>query len=225
MKKAVIQLSGGLDTTTVLAIAAKEMDEVYCISFDYGQRNILELECAKSNAKKYKNVKEHLIFKIDLGQIGGSALTDNIDVPKDESSNPGIPITYVPARNTIFNSIALGYAEKVRANFIYNGVNNMDYSGYPDCRPEYMESFQKMANLATSYADSEQTLTYITPLINLKKSEIIKIGLELGVDYADSLSCYDPDTQGRACGHCDACTFRLEGFAANKITDPAKYAA
>lgn len=223
MKKAIVQLSGGLDTTTVLAMAAKEMDEVYCISFDYGQRNILELECAKKNAQKYQNVKDHLIFKIDLSQIGGSALTDDIDVPKDESENHGIPITYVPARNTIFNAIALGYAEKVGANFIYNGVNNLDYSGYPDCRPEYIESFQKMANLATSYADSDQSITYVTPLINLKKSEIIKIGLDLGVNYADSLSCYDPDLKGKACGRCDACIFRLEGFAANNIADPAKY--
>lgn len=226
MRKAVVQLSGGLDSTTVLALVAHRGYAVYCISFDYGQRNLAELDYAKINAKEYC-AKGHLIFKSDLTQIGKSALTDNISVPKNKQGKGGVggvlPTTYVPARNTIFNSIALGYAESIDASIIFSGVNRVDYSGYPDCRPKYVSAFEEMANLATSYADKGRRVEYITPLMDYGKAEIIAQGLSLDVNYANTVSCYDPDEKGFACGQCDACYFRKLGFEANNIVDPTRY--
>lgn len=224
MQKAVLQLSGGLDSTTVLALASHRGYEIYCISFDYGQRNKTELEFAALNATEYK-VKEHKIFKIDLTQIGHSAMTDNIEVPKNlcGAISGGLPSTYVPARNTIFNSIALGYAETVGATIIFNGANQHDYSGYPDCRPKYISAFEEMANLATSYTEQGKKFQYVAPLIDFKKAEIIAQGLALGVNYANTVSCYDANSKGLACGECDACYFRKLGFEANEVPDPTRY--
>lgn len=224
MKKAVVQLSGGLDSTTVLALAAHGGYEIYCISFDYGQRNAAELKFAKMNAKEYC-AKNHLIFKIDLTQIGKSALTDNISVPKNQNGKVEgvLPSTYVPARNTIFNSIALGYAESIDASIIFSGINRIDYSGYPDCRPKYINAFEDMANLATSYTDKGRKVEYKTPLMECDKAEIIEKGLALNVNYANTVSCYDADEHGNACGQCDACYFRKLGFKANNIADPTRY--
>lgn len=223
-KAAVVLLSGGLDSATAMAIAISEGFGVYSISFDYGQRHRLELSAAKKVADKI-GAKKHIIFQIDLRTFGGSALTDEIEIPKNRSlDSPGIPITYVPARNTIFLSIALGWAEVIGAENIFIGVNSIDYSGYPDCRPEFIEEFEKLANIATK--TGVEGLTHIkirAPLINMTKAEIIRRGTELGVDYSITISCYDPDSEGRACGRCDSCLLRLKGFAENGITDPALY--
>jgi 7-cyano-7-deazaguanine synthase len=226
-RNAVVLLSGGLDSTTVLAIAQAAGYVPYALSFDYGQRHATELEAARSIARA-AGVAGHVVAKIDLRVFGGSALTADIDVPKDRSESEmggGIPITYVPARNTIFLSFALAYAETLEASDIFVGVNALDYSGYPDCRPEYIEAFERMANLATKAGvEGTQRLTIHAPLMQLTKEGIIRRGLELGVDYALTQSCYDPDAQGRACGGCDACTLRLRGFAAVGVPDPAPYA-
>lgn len=225
MKKAVLLLSGGLDSTTTLAIAKAQGFETYALSFAYGQRHQAELERAKAIAKSY-GVKEHRIATIDLSAFGGSALTQpDLAVPKDRDASQmqhGIPITYVPARNTIFLSFALAWAEVLKAYDIFIGVNALDYSGYPDCRPEFIEAFERMANLATAYGvENTQRITIHTPLIHLSKAEIIQKGLALGVDYAATISCYDPGEEGRACGHCDACLLRKKGFAQAGLADPA----
>lgn len=224
--KAVVLLSGGLDSTTTLAIAQDEGYDCYAMSFRYGQRNKAELQCAEHIAKSI-GAKQHSIINIDLRLFGASALTDDIEVPKDSPdshSESGIPITYVPARNTIFLSYALAWAEVLTAEAIFIGVNAIDYSGYPDCRPEYIEAYQHMANLATQAGVEGKTeLTIRTPLLNLTKAEIIQIGVELGVDYSLTLSCYDPDMDGRACGRCDSCQLRKKGFEDAGIPDPTRY--
>ena len=226
MSKAVVLLSGGLDSSTMLAIARREGFEPCAITFRYGQRHAIEVEAARRVAESM-NVTEHLEVEFDLRSMGGSALTSSIDVPKGRSTEQmqeGIPVTYVPARNTIFLSFALGYAETLNANHIFVGVNALDYTGYPDCRPEYIRAFEAMARLATKSAmEGDQPLTLHTPLIELTKSDIIQLGLELGVDYSLTCSCYDPDASGKACGNCDACTLRLKGFRANGIPDPLQY--
>jgi 7-cyano-7-deazaguanine synthase len=225
--KAVVLLSGGLDSATCLAIARDRGFETLALSFRYGQRHQHELAAAARVAKALE-ASRHMIADIDLRVFGGSALTADIAVPKDraeEDMSTGIPITYVPARNTIFLSFALALAEVEEAQDIYIGVNAVDYSGYPDCRPEFIAAFQKMANLATKAAVAEgRTLTIHTPLISLSKAEIIKTGLNLDVDYGLTTSCYDPTPEGLACGHCDACTLRLKGFAEVGLEDPASYA-
>jgi len=227
MKKAVLLLSGGLDSTTTLAIAKAQGFEIYALSFAYGQRHQHELDAAAKIARHYQ-VKEHRVMQIDLANFGGSALTADIDVPKDRSEKEmagTIPVTYVPARNTIFLSFALAWAEVLNAFAIFIGVNAVDYSGYPDCRPEFIAAFENMANLATAYGDDGQHRIQIhTPLIRLSKAEIIKKGLELGVDYALTTSCYDPQN-GKACGRCDACQLRQNGFKENYLSDPVPYAA
>lgn len=222
--EAVILLSGGVDSTTTLAIARDEGLDCYALSFDYGQRHRFELEAAANVAKSLGAV-DHRIVNIDLRAFGGSALTDDIDVPKDrppEVMDEGIPITYVPARNTIFLSFALAYAEVIGATEIFIGVNAIDYSGYPDCRPQYIEAFQTMANLATKMGVEGQRITIHTPLIELTKSQIIKRGIEFGVDYSLTFSCYDPQTDDRPCGHCDSCLLRADGFRQAGVTDPAE---
>lgn len=221
-KKAVILYSAGLDSTTCLAIAQAEGFTPYAISFDYGQRHSHELELARANAKLLGAV-EHLVVAFDLRQVGGSALTSDIAVPKEGVSSD-IPVTYVPARNTIFLSFALGWAEVLGAFDIFIGVNALDYSGYPDCRPEYIEAYQRMANLATK-AGVEGTgrFTIHTPLLQLTKAEIIQRGLALGVDYSRTHSCYDPAPDGRSCGRCDSCRLRLKGFAEAGLPDPLPY--
>ncbi len=222
-KKAVVLYSSGLDSTTCLAIAKEQGFTPYAISFDYGQRHRYELELACANAKKL-GAAEHLVVAFDLRQVGGSALTSDIDVPK-EGMGAEIPVTYVPARNTIFLSFALGWAEALGAFDIFIGVNALDYSGYPDCRPEYIEAYQRMANLATK-AGLEGTghFSIQTPLINLTKAQIIKRGIELGVDYSRTHSCYDPTPEGFSCGRCDSCRLRLKGFAEAGVKDPLRYA-
>ncbi len=228
MKKAVVLLSGGLDSATVLAIIKDLRFEIYALSFSYGQRHEIELESANKIAAAL-GVKEHKIAKIDLRVFGGSALTDEIEVPKSHSAilEKLVPITYVPARNTIFLSYALAYAEVVGAFDIFIGVNAVDYSGYPDCRPEFIKAFEKMANLATVAGISGvETLRIHTPLISMSKSEIILRGTGLGVDYSKTHSCYDPTFDGKkvySCGHCDSCRFRLEGFKSAGISDPIDY--
>ncbi|MDH5516738.1 MAG: 7-cyano-7-deazaguanine synthase QueC [Gammaproteobacteria bacterium] len=218
--KAVILLSGGLDSVTVLAMAKQQYD-CYALSFSYGQRHDVELQAAKNIASLY-NVSEHRVLNIDLGQLGGSALTDmNIEVP--ESSEQGIPVTYVPARNTIFLSYALAWAEVLEARDIFIGVNAVDYSGYPDCRPEYINAFGQMANLATKSAVEGNKITLHTPLISLSKGDIIKLGTANGVDYSKTVSCYSADAQGRACGRCDSCRLRKKGFEEAAISDPTLY--
>lgn len=225
-KIAVVLLSGGLDSTTTLAIARNEGYDCYVMSFRYGQRNKVELQCAE-NIAKLMGAKQHNIIDIDLRTFGASALTDDIDVPKGRSDvemEDGIPITYVPARNTIFLSYALAWAEVLAAEIIFIGVNAIDYSGYPDCRPEYISAYQKMANLATQAGVEGKTeLTIRTPLIDKTKAEIIQIGTELGVDYSLTLSCYDPDMDSRACGECDSCVLRKKGFEDAGISDPTRY--
>lgn len=224
-RKAVVLLSGGLDSTTVLAIAQSEGYETHALSFRYGQRHTQELDQAALIAKHYK-VADHKIASIDLGLFGGSALTDEtIAVPKDRDTEDNtIPVTYVPARNTIFLSYALGYAEVIGAYDIFIGVNAVDYSGYPDCRPEFIRSFEQTANLATAAGvEGKGHFQVHTPLITLSKREIIAKGLRLGVDYSLTLSCYDPSKEGHACGHCDACQLRLKGFADAGLSDPASY--
>jgi 7-cyano-7-deazaguanine synthase len=225
-KPAVVLLSGGLDSATALAVARSDGFELHAMSFSYGQRHAIELECAGQLARRAQ-VAAHIIVPIDLRAFGGSALTADINVPKDRSTQEmsgHIPITYVPARNTIFLSFALAWSETLGASDIFIGVNALDYSGYPDCRPEYIEAFERMANLATKAAvEGRQKLTIHTPLIHLTKAQIIRRGLELSVDYAITSTCYDPGDDGRACGRCDACLLRLKGFAENGIPDPRSY--
>ncbi len=222
MSKAVILLSGGLDSTTVLAIAKEQNYDCYALSFDYGQKQRSELESSIAIAKK-SNVIEHRIMKVSLNDIGGSALTDkDISVPKFSDSDD-IPITYVPARNTIFLSFALAWAEVVDCQTIFIGVNALDYSGYPDCRPEFIEAFEAMANLATKQSVEGDKIQIKTPLINMTKAEIIKKGLSLGVDYSETTSCYDANSLGEACGECDACVLRKNGFSSANVKDPTKY--
>lgn len=225
-KKAVVLSSGGLDSTTVMAIAKHAGFELYSISFDYGQRHSFELEAARKVAETF-GVNKHMVLNIDLKKIGGSALTDNIEVPKaktEESMAAEIPVTYVPARNTIFLSYALAWAEVLQSSDIFIGVNAIDYSGYPDCRPEYIDAFQRMANLATKAGVQGITQIKIqTPLINMTKAQIIQKGIELGIDYALTHSCYDPTPQGLACSRCDSCILRKNGFDEAGIKDPTKY--
>ena len=225
-KKSVSLLSGGLDSTTTLAIAKAGGYKVWAISFRYGQRHSIELDCAKRIASKM-DVREHLIFDFDLRAIGGSALTSDIDVPRDRTPTEMatmIPLTYVPARNTIFLAFALAWAERLEAANIFIGVNAIDYSGYPDCRPEYIKAFERMANLATRISvTGEVTFKIHTPLIHMTKSEIIRTGLSLGVDYSLTHSCYDPSPQGFPCGSCDSCLLRINGFEEAGITDPLIY--
>ena len=225
-KPAVVLLSGGLDSATVAAIAIREGFAVNALSFSYGQRHSWELEAARHVAQSL-GINDHRIAHIDLRIFGGSALTDDIDVPKGRSADEmgrGIPITYVPARNTIFLSYALAWAEVLGANDVFIGVNALDYSGYPDCRPEYIRAFETMANLATKAAvEGRQKLTIHTPLIDLTKAQIIRKGLELGVEYGLTSSCYDPSPDGRPCGHCDSCLLRQKGFREADATDPLPY--
>jgi 7-cyano-7-deazaguanine synthase len=223
MAKAVVLLSGGLDSTTALAICREQGFEPYALSFRYGQRHLVELEAAARVADAL-GVAEHLISEIDLRRFGGSALTADISVPKDrdtETMAAGVPITYVPARNTVFLSFALAWAEVLGANDIFIGVNALDYSGYPDCRPEYIAAFERMANLATAAgAEGRQHLRIHAPLMTLTKAEIIQRGTQMGVDYGLTSSCYDPGVDGRPCGHCDACQLRAKGFAEAGLPDP-----
>ena len=221
MKKAVVLVSGGLDSTTTLAIARAEAFTCYALTFRYGQRHAAEIRAAGKVAEKY-GVAEHRIIDIDLSSLGGSALTDTrIDIP--EIRTEGIPVTYVPARNTIFLAYALAYAEVMDCNAIFIGVNAVDYSGYPDCRPEYIEAFGNMASLATRAAVEGNPVRIHAPLIQLSKADIIKKGVNLGVDYSLTVSCYQADDHGHACGICDACQFRKEGFTTAGITDPTIY--
>jgi len=225
-KKAVVLLSGGLDSATVIAIAQDQGFDVHAISFRYGQRHSVELEAA-DRVVKHLGVTEHKTAELDLRLFGGSALTADIDVPKDRSDDDmshDIPVTYVPARNTIFLSFALAYAEVIGAKDIFIGVNALDYSGYPDCRPEYIASFEAMANLATKAGVTEDERIRIqTPLIDMTKAQIVAEGTRLGVDYSMTISCYDPDTEGKACGHCDSCLLRKKGFAEAGLADPTRY--
>ena len=225
MRKAVLLLSGGLDSTTLLAVARRDAYDVHAMTFRYGQRHANEIDAARRVAARF-GVKDHVIADIDLRTFGGSALTsDEIEVPRDRDVNTtGVPVTYVPARNTIFLAFALAWAEVLGAADIFIGVNALDYSGYPDCRPEYIEAFERMANLATRAGVEGSLLLRIrAPLINLTKAQIIQLGASLGVDYAITQSCYDPDSTGAACGHCDACQLRLKGFAEAALKDPARY--
>ncbi len=222
--KAVILLSGGLDSTTCLAIAKNQGFDLNALTLNYGQRHDFELKSAQKIVNHFK-IKNHSVVNINLAQFGGSALTDEIDVPKDrsESEMTDIPVTYVPARNTVFLSLALAWAETINAFNIFIGVNILDYSGYPDCRPEYIAAFEKTANLATKAGVSGERFKIHTPLINMKKSEIILNGLKLGVDYSLTSSCYDPLKNGTPCGHCDACILRLKGFQEADAIDPLSY--
>jgi 7-cyano-7-deazaguanine synthase len=224
-KKAVVLLSGGLDSATVLAIAREQGYETYALSFDYGQRHKVELDASRRVALAL-GAKQHRVLNFDLTQWGGSALTDpNVAVP--EAPSAGIPVTYVPARNTIFLSLALAWAETLGATSIFAGMNAVDYSGYPDCRPEYVAAFQTMARLATRAgveADGEDgQLTIRTPIIQMSKADIVKEGIRLGIDYTMTVSCYQADADGRACGRCDSCRLRREGFAAAGVADPTRY--
>ena len=219
--KAVILVSGGLDSSTVLAIAAKQGYQCYTLSFDYGQRHRSELDAA-IRVSESMSVVEHKVIKLDLQAIGGSALTDTtIAVPEKETA--GIPVTYVPARNTVFLSIALGWAEVIEANKIFVGVNAVDYSGYPDCRPEYIASFEAMANLATRAGVEGNHLSIEAPLIDMTKAQIIQAGIELGVDYGQTVSCYQANSDGLACGKCDSCRLRAQGFFEAGVNDPTRY--
>ena len=221
MKKAIVLVSGGLDSATCLAIAADRGYSSYALSFDYGQRSVSELDAAR-RVVSANTVIEHKVIELKMGEFGGSALTDvNIDVPEIESE--GIPVTYVPARNTIFLSYALAWAEVVDADAIFIGVNALDYSGYPDCRPEYIEAFQNLINLATKVGVEGHRISLETPLINLSKAEIIKTGERLKVDYALTVSCYQADALGRACGVCDSCRLRKKGFKDAVAADPTRY--
>jgi len=226
VKKAVVLTSGGIDSTTAMAIAKHEGFEIFSLSFFYGQRHAFELEAAQKVADAL-GVTQHLVINIDLNKIGGSSLTDNIDVPKErdeQAMTREIPVTYVPARNTIFLSFALAWAEVLESSDIFIGVNAVDYSSYPDCRPEYIEAFERMANLATKAGVEGITKIRIkTPLIHLTKAQIIQKGMELGVDYAFTHSCYDPSPQGMACGECDSCFLRKKGFKEAGVKDPTKY--
>ena len=219
-KKAVVLLSGGLDSATTLVLAQSEGFSCYALSFDYGQRNRTELHAAENIAEHFQ--VEHKILRIGLDGIGGSALTDQtIDVP--QQLEDGIPVTYVPARNTVFLSLALGWAEVLEADDIFIGVNAVDYSGYPDCRPEFIEAFEQMANLATKAASEGRVIRIRTPLINLSKGQIIEQGIARGLDYSMSVSCYAADTEGRACGKCDSCRLRSKGFLDAGFDDPTYY--
>jgi len=224
--KAVILLSGGIDSSTTLAIAKDMGFDIYALSFNYGQRHAVELKAAKAIARKNKVVR-HMILDVDLRKIGGSALTADIKVPKQRNIKEfknNIPVTYVPARNTIFLSYALAWAEVIGANDIFIGVNVLDYSGYPDCRPKYIAAYEKMANLATKVGvEQKQRLKIHTPLIKMRKSQIIRKGIELGVDYSLTRSCYDPSGNGEACGACDSCLLRLKGFKDAGLNDPVPY--
>ena len=222
--KAVVLVSGGLDSTTCLAMAREKGFDLYALTFNYGQRHDHELNSAKM-VVDFFNIQNHSIIDIDLAQFGGSALTDKIDVPKkrDLSDMAEIPVTYVPARNTVFLSLALAWAEVLGSFDIFIGVNALDYSGYPDCRPEYISSYEKTANLATKAGVSGSSFRIHTPLIDLTKSEIVKVGMDLGVDYSLTSSCYDPDQDGNPCGLCDACYLRLKGFKEAGIIDPLSY--
>ena len=223
---AVLLLSGGLDSTTLLALATKEGYEINALTFRYGQRHGVEIDRARRIAEQYR-VARHVVADIDLRQFGGSALTSDIDVPKDRSADDlthGIPITYVPARNTIFLSFALAWAEVLNATDIFIGVNALDYSGYPDCRPEYIRAYESMANLATrAGVEGTARMNIRTPLMQLSKKEIIELGISMDVDYSVTSSCYDPAPDGSACGHCDACQLRLRGFEQAGLEDPAEY--
>jgi 7-cyano-7-deazaguanine synthase len=222
VKRAVILVSGGLDSTTVLAMAQQQGYDCYTLSFDYGQRHRAELAAAENVSLALGDV-EHKVVKLNLDSIGGSALTDSsIDVPEHET--PGIPITYVPARNTIFLSIALGWAEVLGANDIFIGVNAVDYSGYPDCRPQYISAYEAMANLATKTGVEGSKLTIHAPLMDWSKGEIIAVGMDLGVDYALTVSCYQATEEGLACGLCDSCRLRSQGFTDAGVPDPTRYA-
>jgi len=224
--KAVVLLSGGLDSATTVAMAQSQSFDVHAITFRYGQRHEAEIQASYRVAAAF-DLKNHVISEIDLRMFGGSALTSQDEVPKGRALDDmadGIPITYVPARNTIFLSFALAYAEVLDARDIFIGVNALDYSGYPDCRPEYIDAYERMANLATKQGvDGEGKVTIHTPLIDLTKGQIIQTGLSLGVDYSITSTCYDPSDAGEACGACDACLLRLKGFAENGMSDPAPY--
>jgi 7-cyano-7-deazaguanine synthase len=225
-KKAVVLLSGGLDSATTLAMARAEAFQVATLTVDYGQRHRRELECARRVSQALGGFR-HTVVAVDLRALGGSALTAGIDVPKDRSHEEigqGIPITYVPARNTVLLGLALGYAETLNAFDIFIGVNAIDYSGYPDCRPEFLQQFESLANLATKAAvEGQGTFRIHAPLLKKTKAEIIREGVRLGVDYSLTLSCYDPDLEGRACGRCDSCRLRFKGFQEAGIQDPIKY--
>ena len=225
-KPAVLLLSGGLDSTTLLALASTEGYAVNALTFRYGQRHGVEIERARAAGTKY-GVLRHVVADIDMRQFGGSALTADIDVPKDRTASElghGIPVTYVPARNTVFLSFALAWAEVLGAADIFIGVNALDYSGYPDCRPDFIRAFEAMARLATKAAvEGAEPVSIRTPLMTMTKREIITLGISLGVDYSTTTSCYDPAPDGAACGHCDACQLRLRGFADAGVRDPARY--
>ena len=221
-EKAVILVSGGLDSTTILAMAQEQGFDCYSLSFDYGQRHRAELVAAEW-VSRARGVGEHKVVHLDLDTIGGSALTD-LDIAVPEEETEGIPITYVPARNTVFLSIALGWAEVLEAQHIFIGVNAVDYSGYPDCRPEFIRAYENMANLATRAGVEGQPLTIHTPLMDLGKGEIIERGLALGVDYSLTVSCYQPTEEGLACGRCDSCRLRRQGFIDAGVDDPTRYA-
>lgn len=223
LKKAVVLLSGGLDSATALAIAKNRGYECYVLSFDYGQRSLTELNAAREVVAQI-GVKEHRVIRLHLEDFGGSALTDPaIAVPEEGGS--GIPVTYVPARNTVFLSLALGWAEVLEAEAIFIGVNAVDYSGYPDCRPEFIAAFETMANLATKAGVTGHKISIETPLIDLTKAQIIQAGTRLGVDYANTISCYQADQDGRACGHCESCSLRAKGFRDAGQADPTRYVA
>ncbi len=226
MRRAVVLVSGGLDSATTLAIVRSDGFEVFALTVDYGQRHRRELECARQVSRALGAVR-HTIVTVDLRAVGGSALTDTLDVPKDRSHEEigeGIPITYVPARNTVLLGLALGYAEVIEAFDLFIGANAIDYSGYPDCRPEFLAQFERLANLATKAAvEGRGTFHVHAPLLRQTKAEIIREGVRLGVDYALTLSCYDPDVQGRACGRCDSCRLRLRGFQEAGLPDQALY--
>jgi 7-cyano-7-deazaguanine synthase len=223
-KKAVVLLSGGLDSATAMAAARAEGFEIHAMSFRYGQRHAIELDCAAQQAAEM--AETHRVVEIDLRAFGGSALTDDIDVPKNDAAEDltdEIPVTYVPARNTVFLSFALAWAEVLGSSDIFIGVNALDYSGYPDCRPEFIRAYEEMANLATVAGVKGHKLRIHTPLIDLTKADIIKLGLDLGVDFAKTTSCYDPAPDGRACGRCDSCLLRKKGFRDAGLSDPRLY--
>ncbi|MEO7324629.1 MAG: 7-cyano-7-deazaguanine synthase QueC [Dokdonella sp.] len=219
-QRAVVLVSGGMDSAVVLALARESGFDCYALSVDYGQRHASELQ-ASQRVSKALGARAHKIVHVDLRSIGGSALTDDIDVPDDGGS--GIPVTYVPARNTIMLSVALGWAEVLGARDIYCGVNAVDYSGYPDCRPAFIEAFERLANLATKAAVEGAALRVQAPLMAMSKADIVREGQRLGVDFAATVSCYQADPQGRACGHCDACRLRADGFRAAGVVDPTRY--
>jgi len=220
-RKAIVLLSGGVDSATCLALAVQQGCDCYALSFDYGQRHIAELEAARRVAQ-HVGVREHKIIKLDLGGLGGSALTDN-SLPIPECESDGIPITYVPARNTVFLAYALAWAEVLQASSIFIGVNALDYSGYPDCRPEFIAAFQHLANLATKTGVEGLVLKIETPLLQMSKADIIRAGATVGVDYSLTVSCYQLNSNGEACGRCDSCRFRRKGFVEAGISDPTPY--